>query len=277
MTILVTGCSKQEGKKTDLVTLPLKGQVVAIDTTRMRVTISHQEIPNYMMAMTMPFKVKDPALLRVAHVGDSVQGTLVVTHTESWLEALTVLESASPPNTLTAHEVEFRRLFKVGELFPNFSFTNQDGKRVTFNDFRGKVLIFTLIYTRCPLPDFCIRMSDHFSRIQKSINKDPALADKWHLMSITFDPKNDTPAVLKKYGQNYGADFSTWDFVVNDLPTIRRLGDGLDLTFYDDDGGLIAHNLRTVLIDQQGKLAEVIKDNEWKPEDVAKRIRELAR
>jgi protein SCO1/2 len=277
MTIVFMSCSKQEEKKTDLVTLPLKGEVVAIDTIKMRVTISHQEIPNYMMAMTMPFKVKDPALLRVAQVGDSVQGTLAVTHTESWLETLTVIGNSTPPNTLTADDVEFRRLFKVGEPLPDFSFTNQDGKRVKFSDFRGKVLVFTLIYTRCPLPDFCIRMSDYFSRIQKALNNNPALAGRWHLMSISFDPKNDTPAVLKRYGRNYGADFSTWDFVVDKISTIRQLGDGLDLTFYDDEGGLIAHNLRTVLIDRQGKLVQVIKDNEWKPDDVAKRIRELAR
>ena len=154
---------------------------------------------------------------------------------------------------------------------------NQDGKRVRFSDFRGKVLAFTLIYTRCPIPDFCIRMSDYFSRIQKTLGKDPALRGKWHLMSISFDPKNDTPEVLKKYGRNYGADFSTWDFVVDKISTIQQLGDGLDLTFYDDEGGLIAHNLRTVLINQKGNLVQVIKDNEWKPEEVVKLIRELTR
>jgi protein SCO1/2 len=276
MTIVLMSCSKNEGKKTDLVTLPLKGEVVAIDTMKMRITISHEEIPNYMMAMTMPFKVKDPALLRVAQVGDSVLGTLAVTHTESWLETLTVIGNSTPPNTLTANDVEFRRLFKVGEPFPDFSFTNQDGKRVKFSDSRGKVLVFTLIYTRCPLPDFCIRMSDHFSRIQKSFGNDASMAGKWHLISVSFDPRNDTPAVLKRYGQNYGADFATWDFVTDRISTIRKLADGLDLTFYDDEGGLVAHNLRTVLLDRQGKLVQVIKDNEWKPDDVAKRIRELA-
>lgn len=278
LVLLVVGCGKKEEKKqTDLVTFPLKGEVVVLDTAKMRVTIAHEEIPNYMMAMTMAFKVKDPFLLKAVAVGDSVQGTLAVSRTESWLETLTVMNAAEPPQTLTADEITFRRLFKEGESIPDFSFVNQDGKRVRFSDFRGKVLAFTLIYTRCPIPDFCIRMSDYFSRIQKTLGKDPALRDKWHLMSISFDPKNDTPGVLKKYGQNYGADFSTWDFVVDKISTIQQLGDGLDLTFYDDEGGLIAHNLRTVLIDQKGNLVQVIKDNEWKPEEVVKRIRELTR
>lgn len=278
LAIIFAGCAKREEKKqADLVTFPLKGEVVAIDTVKKRVTVSHEEIPNYMAAMTMPFKVKNPALLKSIQVGDSVQGTLAVSRTESWLETLSVLGNGASPQTLSANEVMFKRLFKVGELVADFSFVNQDGKRVRFSDYRGKVLAFTLIYTRCPLPDFCIRMSDYFARIQKTLSQDPALRGRWHLMTISFDPKNDTPEVMKKYGQNYGADFSTWDFVVNSLSTIQRLGDGLDLTFYDDEGGLIAHNLRTVLLDRQGKLVDIIKDNEWKPEEVAQRIRELAR
>jgi protein SCO1/2 len=274
----VGGCAKKEEKRqTDLVTFPLKGEVVAIDTAKLRVTIAHEEIPDYMKAMTMPFKVKNPELLKSIQVGDSVQGTLAVSRTESWLETLSVLGSGERPQTLTADEVQFHRLFKEGEPIPDFSFVNQDGKRVKFSDFRGKVLAFTLIYTRCPLPDFCIRMTDYFRRIQKTLSTDPALRGKWHLLSISFDPQNDTPDVLKKYGQNYGADFSTWDFVVEKISTIQELGNGLDLTFYDDEGGLIAHNLRTVLIDPEGNLAEVIKDNEWKPDEVVQKIRQLAR
>lgn len=276
--VLVGGCSKKDEKKqTDLVTFPLKGEVVAIDTAKQRVTIAHEEIPDYMKAMTMPFKVKNPELLRNIHVGDSVQGTLAVSRTESWLETLAAVGAGREEPTLTADEVQFHRLFKEGEPIPDFSFVNQDGKRVRFSDYRGKVLAFTLIYTRCPLPDFCIRMSEYFRRIQKTLSADPSLRGKWHLLSISFDPQNDTPEVLKKYGKNYGADFSTWDFVVDKISTIQQLGNGLDLTFYDDEGGLIAHNLRTVLIDPNGNLAQVIKDNEWKPEEVVQKIRELVR
>jgi protein SCO1/2 len=278
LVLVVMGCGKKEEKKqTDLVTFPLRGEVVAIDTTKLRVTIAHEEIPEYMKAMTMAFKVKNPTLLKNLQVGDSVQGTLAVSRTESWLETLTVLGSTEPPQALAADEVQFHRLFKEGEPMPDFSFVNQDGKRVRFSDFRGKVLAFTFIYTRCPLPDFCIRMTDYFSRIQKTLDNDPALRGKWHLMSISFDPQNDTPEVLKKYGRNYRADFSTWDFVVDKISTIQELGNGFDLTFYDDEGGLIAHNLRTVLIDPKGNLAQVIKDNEWKPEEVVQRIRQLAK
>ncbi|HEY4611619.1 MAG TPA: SCO family protein [Bacteroidota bacterium] len=278
MVATLVGCApKEEKKETELVTFAVKGEVVAIDTAKMRVTIAHEEIPNYMMAMTMPFRVKDAALFSAVQVGDSVQGTLAVSRTESWLETLSVTHAGEQAPTMPAEEISFRKLFKVGEPLPDVSLINQDGKRIRFSDYRGKVLAFTFIYTRCPIPDFCIRMSDYFARIQRALKNDARLNGKWHLLSVSFDPKNDTPEVLKKYGKNYGADFSSWEFVVEQESVIQRLGDGFDLTFYDDEGGLIAHNLRTVLIDRAGNLEEVIKDNEWKPEDVVKRIRELAR
>jgi protein SCO1/2 len=230
-----------------------------------------------MMAMTMPFRVKDSTLVYAVQVGDSVEGTLAVSRTESWLESVRVTGLGGPEPPLTAEDITFRKLFKVGEPIPDFSFVNQDGKRIRFSDFRGKVLAFTFIYTRCPIPDYCIRMSDYFSRIQKTLEKEESLRGKWHLMSVSFDPKNDTPEVLNKYSTIYRADLSTWDFVVEKESVIQQLGDGFDLTFYDDEGGLIAHNLRTVLIDPKGNLRYIIKDNEWKPEEVLTLIRELAR
>jgi protein SCO1/2 len=274
--LLLSACGKREEKKksADLVTFSLRGEVVGIDPAKMRMTIAHEEIPNYMKPMTMPFKIKDSTLFIGVAVGDTVEGTLAVSRTESWIASLAVVGKGEPEH-LSAEDVLFRKLYKEGEVLPDFSFTNHDGKRIRLSDFRGKVLAFTFIYTRCPLPDFCIRMSDHFVQIQKSLESDPSLNGRWHLLTISFDPDYDTPAVLKKYGRNYGADFNTWDFATNDLKTITTLADGLDLTMQDDEGGLIAHNLRTAVLDQQGRLAKVFSGNEWKPEDVVSKVKEL--
>ncbi len=275
--LLLSSCGSREekNKSTDLVTFPLRGEVVGLDPVKMRMTIAHEEIPNYMKAMTMPFKIKDSTLFIGVAVGDTVEGTLAVSRTESWIASLAVVGKGEAEH-LSAEEVLFRKLYKEGEVLPDFAFTNHEGKQIRLSDFRGKVLAFTFIYTRCPLPDFCIRMSDHFVKIQKSLKSDPSLNGRWHLLTISFDPDYDTPAVLKKYGQNYGADFGTWDFATNDLKTIISLADGLDLTMQDDEGGLIAHNLRTAVLDQQGRLAKIFIGNEWKPGDVVSKIKELA-
>lgn len=275
---LLLSCSKQEGEQTDLVTFPLRGKVVSVDTAKSRVTISHEEIPDYMMAMTMPFKVKDPALFSELEPGDSVQGTLMVSRTESWLETIRIIGKGEVPDVLSAGDAIFKRLFKKGDNLPDEALVNQDGRRVRFSTYEGKALALTFIYTRCPLPEFCIRMSDHFAKLQTSLKKDRSLDGKWHLLTISFDPRFDTPKVMKDYGKTYGADFSTWDFLTDPDTSgraIMRIADGLELTVEDDEGGLIAHNLRTVLIDQRGKLVKVIKGNEWTHEEVAAEMREM--
>jgi protein SCO1/2 len=260
------------------VTFPLRGEVLRIDTAKLTLTVAHQAIPNYMNAMTMPFKVRDKDLLRPLAVGDSIQATLAVSRTESWLEQIVLVGKGETLPTLSADQIITARVFRTGEVFPDESLLNQDGKTVRLSSFRGSVLALTFIYTRCPLPDFCIRMSNQFARVQKSLKGDGILNGRWHLMSVSFDPKFDRPAVLKRYATEYGADFSSWDFVTDpdtSGPVIRRLSDGLGLE-YSEDEGLIDHNLRTVLIDPEGKLVKVITGNEWKPEEVAAEIRRLA-
>jgi protein SCO1/2 len=272
--LLLFSCAKEEKKETDLVTFPLTGRVISVDTTDQRVMIAHDEIPNYMMAMTMPFKVKDRRLLDGVAPGDSVVGTLAVSRTESWLETLQSVAAGEPINTLSADDILLRRLFQIGDRLPDHPLTNQSGRKVRFSDFRDKVVALTFVYTRCPLPDFCIRMSDHFARIQRSLASDPSLRGKWHLVTISFDPKFDTPTVLKSYAETYGADLSSWDFVTDSLSTIMTLTDGFGLSFADDQG-LIAHNLRTAILDREGKLVRVIKGNEWTVEDVVDEMRSL--
>jgi protein SCO1/2 len=276
--LLFFSCGKKEEKQTDLVTFPLRGEVVGIDTTKRMITIAHEAIPNYMDAMVMPFKVKDPSLLGGIAIGDSVGATLAISRTESWLETLQVLQRGEKVKAMTADEVESKHLFHEGAPLPDETFVNQDGRTVRLSSLRGKVVALTFIYTRCPLPDFCIRMSEHFRTLQKSLAGDAGLAGKWHLVSVSFDPSYDRPAVLKQYGRNYGADFSTWDFVTDPDTSgqmLRRFADGFGLS-YLPEYGTFTHNLRTVIIDQDGSWTKVISGNAWKPDEVVKEIRTLA-
>jgi protein SCO1/2 len=277
VSLIAAGCSKS--RETELVTFPLRGEVLGIDTANLTITVAHQAIPNYMRAMTMPFKVHDARLLMPVAIGDSIQATLAVSHTESWLEQIALAVKGETPAPLTPEEIITSRVFRTGEPFPDEALLNQDGKVVRLSSFRGKAVAMTFIYTRCPLPDFCVRMSSHFARIQRLLTGDAELAGKWQLLSVSFDPKFDRPAALKRYAAGYEADFSVWEFLTDPDtrgPVLRKLANGLGLE-YSEDEGLIDHNLRTVLIDPDGKLVKVIGGNEWKPEEVAAAIQTLAR
>lgn len=278
--LTVIGCGRNEEKRTDLVTFPIRGEVVEIDTARNRLMVAHEEIPNYMMAMTMPFKVKNRELLRGLQAGDSIAATLAVSRTESWLETVTVVGKGEPPDPQLVAGAISARMLKIGDRIPNDPLINQDGKRIRLSAFQGKALALTFIYTRCPLPDFCILMSNNFAKVQKLLSQYSPLTQRWHLVTVSFDPKFDSPKVLKEYGKSYKADFSTWDFVTDpdtSGKTIMKLADGLGLTYEDDEGGLIAHNLRTVLLDREGKIVKILQGNEWRAEDVAAELRELAK
>ena len=277
--VLLSSCGEKERKEIDLVTFPLRGEVVGIDSAKRVITIAHEAIPNYMNAMVMPFKIKDPALLRGIAIGDSVGATLAVSRTESWLEGLRVLRKGEHVEATPAEEIEFKHLFREGEPLPDETFINEVGARVRLSDFKGKAMALTFIYTRCPLPDFCIRMSEHFRRLQKLLADEPALSGKWHLLSVSFDPVFDRPPVLKEYGNNYGADLSTWDFVTDPDtagPMLRRFAEGFGLTYVPEEGSF-SHNLRTAILDREGRLVKVIVGNEWSPEEVKKEIGQLAR
>jgi protein SCO1/2 len=279
LAVVWLSCKKQDQQPVDLVTFPLRGEVVAIDTAKLRITVSHEEIPDYMMAMIMPFKVKNPDLLRSVEVGDTIQGTLAVSRTESWLETFTVVGRGEPRQTLSPEEVQMHRLFAIGDVLPDETLINQNERKIKFSDFRGKVVAFTFIYTRCPLPEYCILMSNNFSKVQRALAADKALDGKWHLLTISFDPKFDKPKVLRSYAGSYKADLTTWSFLTDPDTagrTVLRISNGLDLTYADDEG-LIQHNLRTAILDAQGRLVKIIKGNEWKAEELVEIIRKTIR
>ncbi len=274
ISLLFLACATDK-KPVDIVTFKVRGEVVSIDPKAKRVTISHEEIPNYMMAMTMPFKVKDSTLLGHVAIGDSVQGTLAVSRSESWLETLFVIGRGEPKKEMLAEDIRIAHLFQKGAPLPDLEFLNQDKKKIRLGQFKGKVLALSFIYSRCPLPDFCIRMSDYFARIQRELKKDASLNGKWHLFSISFDAKFDSPDVLKKYGKNYGADFTVWDFLTAGEATIERFTDGFDMVIQSEQGGIFNHNLRTAILDKDGNLMEKIISNEWRPEEVAEKMKKL--
>src|SRR4029077_11309497 len=104
-----------------------------------------------------------------------------------------------------------------GTQVPDFALVNQDGKRMRLQQYRGKSVLLTFIYTRCPLPDYCPLMTHNFAEIDKALAKNPKLYADTHLLSISFDPKFDTPPVLRNYARSYVQDkgaqtFQHWEF-----------------------------------------------------------------
>lgn len=253
----------------------VRGVIESIDHTENSTRIRHEEVSGYMPAMVMPFSVKDSALLTQIQPGDEVLFRLEVTEDDSWISRfITVTTPAATPGEISAAEPltpEMQRL-QPGETVPPFRLTGQNGQPIDSSSYRGKALLVTFIYTRCPLPNYCPFLSQSFAELQQRLAQE--FPGQFQLLSITIDPEVDTPSILKSYGMRYGADESTWTFATGSLDEITRVSEWFGLT-REVAGGLINHDLRTALISPEGKLVHVWKSNAWTPYEVQRSVRQV--
>jgi protein SCO1/2 len=167
---------------------------------------------------------------------------------------------------------------EVGDPLPEYHFTNQLGQAVSTIQFKGQALAISFIFTRCPLPNFCPRMSSNFEEAQSRLlspgnaNVSPHASTNWHLFTITFDPEFDNVAVLKSYAERYHADPVHWSFLTGDMMDIRAISDQFGQSFWKDETGAINHNLRTVVVNASGRIHKIFSGNNWKPEELAAEI-----
>ena len=272
--IFMPGCHPQKPAASER-RFPIEGRVVAVDAATHTLTLDHHEIPGYMKAMTMGFTVRDAWVFNVAHPGDTVQATLVVDD-DTYLENISITESRGTADLSSTSPVH---LPQKGETPPDFRFLNQDGRPIHLAQFRGEPLLLTFIYSRCPLPDYCVRMSNNFVEIAKTLQSaNPAAFAKLQMLSITLDPGFDDPKVLRAYGKAYAGavdpNLKHWSFATASPADIRKTAEYFGLS-YEQQNGQVIHNLRTALLDANGNISELYLGNQWKPADVAAQLQQL--
>lgn len=261
----LNGCA---GSKSSGGRHPLAGKIISVDKSKQTIVVSHGDIPGYMPAMIMPFELKDAAQVASLSSGDEITATLVVSSRKSWLEDLRVVRKGS----VDSRDVEIGALPHEGDVVPDFTLVNQSGKRISIKQYRGKALLITFIYTRCPLPDYCPLMSRNFAEIDKALQAEPALYAKTHLLSVSFDFHYDTPAVLRSYGGAYtekytDEKFEHWEFASGSPEEVKAITKFFGLQ-YEEKSDQIMHSLVTAIISPDGKVAKVYSGNEWRPADV---------
>lgn len=247
-----------------------------MDTKADSATIDGDLIQGFMEPMVMNYKFKPGSMLKQVAPGDSISAEVVVIEPDPnnrdadpdyWLENVKVTGHAkSPP----AGSPTSMHVPQPGEQVPDFAFTNQEGKHISFARYRGKVLLVTFIYTRCPFQDFCPRMSSNFNEIYKQLGDDRST----HLLSISFDPQHDTPRVLRDYAYSVAhthdaALFKRWEFAVPRQADLPKIADFFALTA-KPEGGLITHTLSTTVIGPDGKIVNWYHGGDWQVSDLMK-------
>jgi len=274
---LVAGCSPAPDESR-VQRYELKGRIVSFNKAQQQVVIQHEEVPGFMEAMTMPFTLREDSAFDVMRAGDQIQATLVVDEERTRLEN-PIITQVIPTATATGTPAEGPTEPEIGATPPDATLVNQDGKQISLQQYRGRALVLTFIYTRCPLPDYCTLMSNNFAAINRELSKSPELRDGARLLSVTLDPAYDTPKVLRSYGaahtENYqGEKFESWEFATGRPEEIQRVANFFGL-LYKQEGALIDHSLRTAVIAPDGKLYKLYRGNEWKPAEVLDDLRAL--
>ena len=265
--------STEKSGSTNQQIFQVKGVVEEIKPDGKSAVIKHEEIPNYMAAMTMEFETKDTNELRGLKAGDAISFRMIVTGDNGWIDQVKKLNVAptEPPSRATFRRVRDVEMLNVGDALPEYHFTNQLGEAVSLNQFKGQALAITFIFTTCPFPTMCPRLSQNFADVQKKLKERPNAPTNWHLLSISFDPEKDTPAVLRNYSERFDLDPKHWSFLTGELIEITAIAEQFGQTFWRE-GGSISHNVRTVVIDATGKVQKIIPENKWASDELVGEI-----
>jgi protein SCO1/2 len=250
----------------------LNGTVVSVDKLAATVTIAHQAIPGYMEAMTMPFNVREERLLSDLAEGDRVHATLVVNGLRSWLDDVVRTRESVDSSNLSKPDSWVEP--QPGAEVPDFKLVDQNGKRLSLHQYRGRTLVLTFIYTRCPLPDYCPLITDNFSLLEKLIKSEPGSAPPTRLLSITVDPEYDTPKVLRKYATAHSADPARWDFATGTKDEVKQIATYFGMQYWRERDQVV-HSLRTAIVGPDGKFVKLYRGNEWKADEVIEEVRKL--
>ncbi len=285
--LLMAGCGKQASSSTASAAAPaatpgetrhpLTGEIVKILADRSMLIVSHDAIPDYMMAMTMEFKVSKADLAN-AKEGQRIRAELVVKGNDMFLEKIwpddtvtrTTIDAAAKALTQDTALRGKDAYREIGETLPNFTLLDQEGRAVAAGRFRGKKVVLNFIFTRCPIATMCPAATLRMADLQKKARE--AGAKDFELVSVSLDPEYDTPGVLREYAEARGLDTSNWSFLTGPDAAVRQLLAQLGV-IREFEGNTIKHSLSTVLIDASGRITYRVDGSTWLVDDFVQRLK----
>ena len=238
----------------------VRGVLHNLSPDHRRAVIAHEDIANYMKAMTMEFEIGDPPEAASLERGDILSFRLSVTETKSWIDEIRKMGHTELP---AATDETAQAPTAIPTNLPDVALIDQHGQTFHLGDLRGRTVAITFFFTRCPLPNFCPLMNRNFETVRRDLAA-TIPTERWRLVSITIDPANDTPEELTRYAANFETNPEQWTFPTGALEDIRSLGSTFGLEVVDANGQ-INHNLRTVVVNPDGRVRRVFDGNDGNP------------
>jgi protein SCO1/2 len=257
----------------------VRGMVLRVDAPTRTFVVSHERIEGLMDSMTMPFEVREARQLQGVGPGALVDFVLVVGKDAGYATELRVRRYETvEQDPLTARRLSLLRRaagkvpppIAVGHKVPDFTLTASTNERVRLSSFAGQVVAVNFVYTRCALPQFCLRMANTFGVLQKRFSH--VLGRELQLLTVTFDPERDTPEVLARYASQWQADGRGWRFLTGSVAEVQRVCSFFAVEAFPEEG-LMNHMVRTVVIGRDGRLLANIEGNQFTPEQLGDLLR----
>jgi len=289
VSLALAGCNREEtgvespvAADTNILVFHTKGLVKGVDEGG-GLTVEHEEMPGYMAAMTMPFNVKDKNDIEGINVGDEISFKYTVTSEDSWIDNIILLrssnyESKGVKKNKPAPTGAGENYFTIGDTIEDFNFLSHKNETTKLSDFRGKVIVITFIYTRCPVPNFCPRLSLRFKSALDILSADTLNQSAYHFLSITFDPEYDTPEMLNQYATSYKSnDHKNWTFLTPGAAEFDEFSRKVGVVVTRDEKNNLSwdHNLRTLIIDRSGEIKTILVGNLWSAEKLVDEVKSL--
>jgi protein SCO1/2 len=277
--LVLAGCGRAARNAADSRTYEVRGIVRGFAPDRSTIDVEHEDIHGFMPSMTMPFTPRDSKQIATLGLNDAIQFRLHVADSETFITDVKKIAPGDvhlPKGVVipTPAEASAPTRLREGDVMPVFQLTSQTGEQLRLESYRGRPFVITFIFTRCPMPNFCPRMSNNFSHLQNSIKNGNGVLAQTRLVSVTIDPAYDTASVLKEYGEHAGADSTIWQFATGEAAEVDSLANAFAV-YRQAEGGTINHGLTTALIDGRGNVARIWRGNTWTPAEVTAAIQAL--
>jgi protein SCO1/2 len=248
-----------------------KGIVTGLDTRKRSLDISCEAIPGFMDAMEMSFDVRDTKMLQTIKLGMTVRFKMVEENHVLYADDLEVstaadygaepLQAGGLTALVTAMDPATKaNIVQPGQTVPDFELTDQTGKTIRLSDLRGRVVVLTFGYSRCPFPDYCLRLSNNLGSLEQRFRS--RAGRDLALITIAIDPEHDQGAVLSEYAASFHADAMDWHFLTGSLPKVKQVASLFGMNFWGNEG-LLTHTLHTAVLDQDGNLVANVEGNHF--------------
>lgn len=259
---------------------PASGMILSVDRSMRMCVVSIDRIPGVVDAGTVSLAVRNGDELAGLVPGTLVDFTLAVDGSTSYAEGLQVRRQQNMErDPMAAHRLALlkaisggrtARALEIGDHVPDFSLTDQKSRPFSLSQVRGKVVAIDFMYTSCQLPDFCLRLVNHFGVLQKRFGAQ--LGRELVFLTVTFDPVRDRPDVLARYASRWNPDPDAWRFLTGPVAEVRRLLEMSGVSAFGDEG-LMDHSLKTLVLDCHGNLAAAVEGNRYSTDQLGDLLR----